>query len=96
MSFVLSLTIAIALGALIGWQSYLVATNQTTIEFLHNRTQTRRARSKGETFINPYDQGFKTNFTEFFDTGASWWLFAFPTMVNSAASKKYEPLDQLV
>ncbi|KYR01287.1 DHHC zinc finger domain [Tieghemostelium lacteum] len=79
MSFVLTLTISIALGGLLFWQLYLILSNQTTIEFLHNRTQIKRAKDKGEIYKNPYNRGFKGNFYEFFRTN-HWYLFAMPIL----------------
>ncbi|EGC29068.1 hypothetical protein DICPUDRAFT_99951 [Dictyostelium purpureum] len=100
MSFVITLTISVALGGLMFWQLYLVLTNQTTIEFLHNRAQQRKAKARGETYTNPYDLGFENNFKEFFkiNTFSSWLTFFLPTFkINGQGnSKKYEPLLEIV
>eukprot|EP01132_Coremiostelium_polycephalum_P002650 gene2650-3290_t len=94
-SFVLTLTISLALGGLLFWQLYLIFTNQTTIEFLHNRTQHKKAKSKGEIYTNPFNLGWKDNFKEFFGTGKRWYLFAMPTL-QKRDYKKWEPLVNLV
>ncbi|EGG16248.1 DHHC zinc finger domain protein [Cavenderia fasciculata] len=94
MSFVLTLTVSIALGALMFWQLYLILSNQTTIEFLHNRTQVKRAQARGEKYINPFDLGFKENFHEFFNTGGKWWMFAAPTLQRREV-KKFDPLESV-
>ncbi|GAM16931.1 hypothetical protein SAMD00019534_001060, partial [Acytostelium subglobosum LB1] len=89
MTFVLTLTVSLALGGLMAWQFYLLITNQTTIEFLHNRTQARRAKARGEVYKNPHDNGYFNNFQDFFGGhGRSWWMFAVPSLQPPDSSKK--------
>lgn len=48
MTFVLSLSVGIAIFILLGWHIYLILTAQTTIEFYQNQTNRSRARQWGE------------------------------------------------
>jgi len=97
MSFVLTLTISLALGGLFCWQFYLVMTNQTTIEFLHNRTQSKKAKARGEVYNNPYNLGIPNNLREFFKvTDRPWYYFAAPMSSGysrNIAEKKRESVD---
>ncbi|KAF2069885.1 hypothetical protein CYY_008795 [Polysphondylium violaceum] len=97
MTFVLTLTISLALGGLFFWQFYLVMTNQTTIEFLHNRTQSRKAKARGEVYKNPYHLGIANNLREFFKvTNLPWYYFAAPMSSGydrNLAEKKRESVD---
>ncbi|KAK5581755.1 hypothetical protein RB653_003333 [Dictyostelium firmibasis] len=99
MSFVITLTIAFALGGLLGWQIYLILSNQTTIEFLHNRTQTKKAKARGEIYKNPYNIGILQNFKQFFKVSSTfnWFTFALPTLQHPGIqNKKIEPLLEIV
>ena len=64
--FVLVLSVLFALTLFIGWHSYLVATNQTTIEFYANRFDAADARARGEPWSNPFSVGFRANFEQVF------------------------------
>ncbi len=44
------------------FHTYLVFTNQTTIEYYLNQRLTRKAERKGKIYINPFDFGWKENF----------------------------------
>lgn len=48
LTFVLALSVGIAISVLLGWHIYLVLTAQTTIEFYQNQTNRSRARQWGE------------------------------------------------
>jgi len=56
-TFVLALSMGIAVGLLFFWHVYLVLTGQTTIEFYGNQTKAYRARLRGLAYRNPYDAG---------------------------------------
>jgi palmitoyltransferase len=56
----------VALGLFIGWHAYLVATNQTTIEFYSNRLDAADAKKRGERWANPYSIGLRDNFEQVF------------------------------
>jgi len=66
-TFVLALSIGIAVLILFGWHVYLVLTAQTTIEFYGNHTLRLRARAGGVRFQNPYDRGYSKNWQGTFD-----------------------------
>merc|ERR1740117_506796 len=66
MSFMICVSIMIALSILGGFHLYLVLTNQTTIEFQINLSRRRESRKNGELFRNPYDLGRSRNFQQVF------------------------------
>lgn len=63
----MALALVLSLGMMFTWQAYLIATNQTTVEFYDNRYWSAKARSRGKVFYNVYDLGIRRNFREFFD-----------------------------
>lgn len=65
-SFMVCVSIFIALCILGGFHAYLVLTNQTTIEFQSNMVKRREARRNAEFFRNPYDLGRTRNFQQVF------------------------------
>jgi len=76
-TFMLSLSVLFALSLFIVWHAYLVATNQTTIEFYSNRLDAMEARNAGEVWTNPYSLGVRANFEQVFGLSrhtASWLL----------------------
>ena len=64
--FVLTLSVLFALTLFILWHAYLVATNQTTIEFYSNRMDSAEARRRGEHWVNPFSVGLRGNFEQVF------------------------------
>ena len=64
--FVLTLSVLFALTLFILWHTYLVATNQTTIEFYTNRMDSHDARKRGERWVNPFSIGMRGNFEQVF------------------------------
>eukprot|EP00752_Nemacystus_decipiens_P015751 g14063.t1 len=66
MTFVLALSVGVAISVLLGWHLYLICTAQTTIEFYQNQTNRSRARQWGELWSNPYDVGCKGNWQSVF------------------------------
>ena len=67
-TFVLSISVGIAVMLLFSWHLYLVLTAQTTIEFYGNCTLRRRARVRGHDFRNPYHRSYSTNWQHLFGT----------------------------
>jgi len=79
-TFVISLSVMLALSMLLGWHIYLVLTGQTTIEFYYNKNRDRQARLKGEVYINEYDLGSLKNFQIFFGAGRFWFSWLMPSI----------------
>jgi len=79
-SFVIALSVCIALSLMLAWQIYLVFSAQTTIEFYFNRTAISDAKKVGRAYINPFDLGVAGNFQTFFGTrdGKFWFSWLFP------------------
>jgi len=79
-TFVITLSVMLALSMLLGWHIYLVLTGQTTIEFYYNKNRARHARMKGEMYINEYDLGNGKNFQIFFGPGRFWFSWLLPSV----------------
>mmetsp|Transcript_44110 Transcript_44110/g.82506 ORF Transcript_44110/g.82506 Transcript_44110/m.82506 type:complete len:343 (+) Transcript_44110:30-1058(+) len=84
-SFMICSSILVAICVLGGFHTYLVLTNQTTIEFQMNMVRRRECRRNGEFFRNPYDLGRSRNCQEVFGPNRLWsfmwlfpWLWALP------------------
>lgn len=83
LSFILCLTMSIAISMLGGFHAYLVFTNQTTIEFQMNWQAKIEARQSGNLFVNPYDLGRTRNFQSIFGPVSFWSLkWMLPTMTH--------------
>lgn len=65
-TFVLALSVGIAVSILFFWHVFLLLTGQTTIEFYGNATLRHRAKARGFVYRNPYDQGYRRNFQSVF------------------------------
>eukprot|EP00632_Arachnochrysis_sp_CCMP2950_P008047 CAMPEP_0185716358 /NCGR_PEP_ID=MMETSP1164-20130828/42597_1 /TAXON_ID=1104430 /ORGANISM="Chrysoreinhardia sp, Strain CCMP2950" /LENGTH=441 /DNA_ID=CAMNT_0028383973 /DNA_START=91 /DNA_END=1416 /DNA_ORIENTATION=- len=65
-TFVLALSVGIAVAILGGWHVFLTLTGQTTIEFYGNHTLRQRAKQRGLVFRNPYDRGLVQNWRHVF------------------------------
>jgi palmitoyltransferase len=68
-SFILCLSVGIAVLCLLGFHIYLLFTAQTTIEFHANVAHRRRAKRLRRQWINPYDFGWKRNWQQVYGTG---------------------------
>lgn len=79
-TFVISISVGIAVGILLAWHVYLVLSAQTTIEFYFNRSKASRMRKlHGQVWVNEYDLGRRRNFQEIFGKGKYWFSFALPS-----------------
>ncbi|CAM9554772.1 unnamed protein product [Discosporangium mesarthrocarpum] len=68
-TFILSLSVGIAISILFFWHIYLILSAQTTIEFYQNQGRRARARHWGELFSNPFDVGCVGNWQQVFGPG---------------------------
>ncbi|KAF4106985.1 palmitoyltransferase ZDHHC16B isoform X1 [Onychostoma macrolepis] len=64
--WVLTSSVAVALGALTLWHAALITRGQTSVERHINRKETQRLRLKGKAFRNPYHHGTINNWKIFF------------------------------
>lgn len=78
-TFIISISVGMAITMLFGWHVYLVLSGQTTIEFYGNRSQARKMRHRGAMFINPYDYGRTENFRHIFGKGRFWFSWMLPS-----------------
>lgn len=61
-TFMICISVGIAVNCLLFFHIYLILTGQTTIEFHTNCYKRQRAKERGGTYRNPYDLGIKQNF----------------------------------
>ena len=73
-SYMIASVIGLAVMALMGWQTYLIASAQTSIEYLQNQDATALGMVTGERFFNPHDKGTRGNFMHFFGITSFWSL----------------------
>jgi len=81
-TFVITLSVCVALTFMLGWHMYLVVSGQTTIEFYYNKFMQAKSKSRGEVFYNEYDIGKRINFDIFFGTHGSWYAWMFPSVLS--------------
>ncbi|KAI8847660.1 DHHC palmitoyltransferase-domain-containing protein [Chytridium lagenaria] len=74
-TFLLSVSLTLAVGGLAAWNLFLVLTGQTTIEYQNNKMNAIFAKSRGETFINEFDLGTRRNFIIFFNISPKYPLY---------------------
>lgn len=72
---VLTIAIFVAMSILFFWQTYLMLTAQTSIEFYINQSRTRSMKRRGLVYKNPYDLGIRRNFQQFFGMDSNRWWF---------------------
>jgi len=71
--------VLVAMTFFIAWHTYLVLTNQTTIEFFSNWTDASDARRQGERWVNPYSVGMRDNFEQVFGLSRSHLAWLLPS-----------------
>jgi palmitoyltransferase len=75
-SCILAFSVFLALCFLWFWHVYLVLTAQTSVDY-HRFAENRKAfKKRGETYVNPHDQGWRRNWQEAFDERGKYWWFA--------------------
>eukprot|EP00759_Apiculatamorpha_spiralis_P018112 PhF_6_TR24439/c0_g1_i1/m.33794/K18932/ZDHHC; palmitoyltransferase len=77
--FVLCVAIFVAMTFFVGWSSYLILTNQTTIEWHGNKTARFTHATRGEMHWNQYDLGRRRNVLQVFGKCASLWQILLPS-----------------
>jgi hypothetical protein len=81
LSAILPMTLSIAVGGMMLWHAYLLATCQTSPEFAHNFFKKYQAYKRGSSWTHEKDQGFVKNWKVRFglERSSLWWiLWAFP------------------
>jgi len=63
-TFMLCLSVGIAVSILLLFHIYLIFSSQTTVEFYGNWQKNRNAKNLGTIWINPYDLGNKRNWQQ--------------------------------
>jgi palmitoyltransferase len=87
-SFLLCISVGMAVLILFGFHTYLLLTGQTTIEFHGNCANKRRAKQQKKKYQNLYDLGTKRNFQQIYGTGHPVWAIVIP----SAREPQFLPL----
>ncbi len=77
-AMVLCGAIFFAIGVMLIMHTFLILTNQTTIEFYHNREMRRQAERQGKVYLNPYDVGYLKNAQAVFGVGRFWFSWLLP------------------
>eukprot|EP00287_Rhodomonas_sp_CCMP768_P003903 CAMPEP_0196721600 /NCGR_PEP_ID=MMETSP1091-20130531/4110_1 /TAXON_ID=302021 /ORGANISM="Rhodomonas sp., Strain CCMP768" /LENGTH=146 /DNA_ID=CAMNT_0042063099 /DNA_START=33 /DNA_END=473 /DNA_ORIENTATION=- len=68
-SFILAFSVSIAVGLLLSWHTYLIATAQTTIEWYNNHMFKAEAKKRGQKWVNQWDIGPLANVRLVLSTG---------------------------
>lgn len=96
LSLLLTACILVAVGGMLLWHAYLVATAQGTVDFQRNRAAAAEAASMGRPWRNMHDLGFKRNWQQRFDErGALWALtWAMPRLRPHSGDGFNFPIDR--
>jgi len=86
-TFLISISIGLAVGTMFCFHLYIALTGQTTIEFHGNWAKRKEAKHHGDVFINPYDLGLQQNFQQIWGCGPLWKVF-----LPSWKSREFLPL----
>lgn len=84
--FTVTISASLSVGILLVWHIYLIATNQTTIEFYINMENRSEAKRKGFVYKNPFNEGMRKNFRRVFGDTA-WYWYLVPCL--------HEPMDPM-
>eukprot|EP01033_Poteriospumella_lacustris_P000873 gene875-626_t len=77
--FTLALAASISSGVLLLWHMYLCLTAQTTVDFYVNLRNRSDARSSGQVFKNPFDEGWRKNVRRIVGY-VPWYKIIFPSL----------------
>ncbi|KAI0760968.1 zf-DHHC-domain-containing protein [Trametes elegans] len=69
LTYILSVVMFLAVSAMAGWHLYMVASGETSVETQDHEHYRRVAKQRGDTFVNCYDLGWRTNLELFFNVG---------------------------
>lgn len=72
-------SVTVAVGGMLIWHLYLIATQQTTIEFYQNAVMKRAAKKRNLTWVNPYDVSISSNFDGVFGKNSLPWRWLMPS-----------------
>jgi palmitoyltransferase len=78
-TFVIAAAVFFAMCLFLSWNTWLVISNQTTIEFHYNRSMYHDLRRKGEVYVNIYDVGITRNLRQVFGPFTSYWQVLLPS-----------------
>lgn len=98
LSWIIALCIFLSLCLLGGFHTYLVLSNQTTIEFHSNMSNRDRAKKRGELFRNPFDLGRTRNFQQVFGPNEFCrfvWLLPYVTKRPAGDGMSFPSLTEL-
>eukprot|EP00656_Telonema_subtile_P001870 TRINITY_DN10812_c0_g1_i2.p1 TRINITY_DN10812_c0_g1~~TRINITY_DN10812_c0_g1_i2.p1 ORF type:complete len:241 (-),score=40.15 TRINITY_DN10812_c0_g1_i2:212-934(-) len=79
-TFVITLSVGIAVSLMLAFHVYLVLSAQTTIEFYYNKFTSKGKRYRGELFLNEYDLGRTKNWHAVFGAGRYYWSWMLPSL----------------
>ena len=85
MSFVLAAAVEIAIAAFLGFHTYLLLTNKTTMEWATGGSRWEGLRRTAALKRNPYDLGRRRNWEQIFGKSGKW-KWAFPFLHDSVVS----------
>jgi palmitoyltransferase len=64
-------SVGISMTGFFFWNLYLIATNQTTVEFQFNKLKSMTDKGSGKVSLNEFDVGIRNNFDQIFGFGQS-------------------------
>ena len=73
LALLLTACIVLAVGGMLLWHTYLVATAQGTVDFQRNRAAAAEAAAVGRPWRNTHDLGFRRNWQQRFDERGRLW-----------------------
>lgn len=73
-SVLLSIVMGFSVLSMFAFHTFLVMTNQTSIEFYDNLHYSKVAKSQGRTYTNIFNMGWKNNFYEFLGVPRGGWM----------------------
>jgi len=88
-STVMTFSAFIATGLFLIWNLFLLATNQSTIEFYGNHL----SREKRRYTSNPYNVGVFRNIEEVFGRGTTWWSWCLPSRAPPVGDGVIYPMN---